>query len=214
MFCSKCGAKVNDGDVFCQNCGEKVPQNDSQKMAAMPTQDMQKRKYRLVGISAVAVIAVVVILVVVKIVGAFNGGYEKVIQKFIRAIQEEDGELLCSIYPPDYIDYMTGPGSFYSDEEELAEEFTEECEDRHDDLSYGVEDHPDICYFIENEEKLDEEELESLNYDLERNYDFEKGSVKEAYNVTFNVYIPGGKTYRLERCMMKIHGKWYMRRGI
>lgn len=37
---------------------------------------------------------------------------ENIIKKFVKAIENKDGNLLCSLYAPDYISYMIGPGSF------------------------------------------------------------------------------------------------------
>lgn len=222
MFCSKCGAQIKDGAAFCQKCGaglsgenrQNTTATNQQVYSSMPNKNQQTGNHRLIGMIGTAVIALVAIIVIVKVVGIFNGGYEKVIEKYLKAIQEEDGELLCSIYPPEYIDYLVGPGSFYSDEEDLAEDFTEECKDRHEDLSGGIEKHPDIEYDIVSEEKLEKEELESLNRSLKNDYDFEN-TVSEAYYVTFEVYIPGGeKVYTVERYLLKIRGKWYMGRGI
>lgn len=223
MFCSKCGAQIEDGAAFCTKCGAEAAEQHSRRTTAagyqvnesIQNKSKPEGNYRLIGMIGTAVIALVVIIVIIKVIGAFSGGYEKVIEKYLKAIQEEDGELLCSIYPPEYIDFLIGPGSFYSDEEGLAEDFTEECAERHEELSGGIYGHPDIEYDIVSEEKLGENELESLNNDLEDNYDFEENSVSQAYYVTFRVYIPGGeKVYTAERYLLKIHGKWYMGRGI
>lgn len=207
MFCENCGTQVKENMKFCPNCGNQITQGQNRKKE----ETAKKNKY--IGILTISVLAIVVIVLVFNVAGVF-GGYEKVIKKYVKAIQEEDGQLLCSIYAPEYIDYMTGSGSFFSNEEELAEEFTEECKEKHEDLSGGVENHPDIKYDIISEEKIDEEDLESLNDDLEDWYDFENDSVSEAYYVTFKVYIPGGDVYRVERYMLKIHGRWYMGRGM
>lgn len=206
MYCNKCGQQINPKGSFCPKCGNRI-----KVIRNHPAAGTVKRN-RYAGISAIAVLAVIVVIVVVKIAGG-NGGYEKVIEKYVQAIQEEDGELLCSLYAPDYVKYMVGPGSFYSEMGDYIDDLTEECEDKHEDLSSGIEKHPDIAYEIISEEPLDEADLERLNRSLE-DYDFEEDSVSEACYVTFLVYIPGGEDrYRCEQYMLKIHGKWYMNRG-
>ena len=84
---------------------------------------------------------------------------ENIIKKFVKAIENKDGNLLCSLYAPDYISYMIGPGSFYSDKDELIEEFTEECEDNYDLLSVSEDVKPNIKYKITNKEKLNSSDL-------------------------------------------------------
>lgn len=207
MFCENCGTQVSENTKFCPKCGTQIIQEENWKNK----ESIKKNKY--IGIFIILIVVVVGFSFWLNVSGVL-GGYEKIIEKYVKAIQEEDGELLCSIYAPEYVDYMTGSGSFFSDQEELAEFFAEECEEKHEDLSGGIESHPDIKYDIVNEEKLDESELEELNDDLEDWYDFEKNSVSKAYYVTFEVYIPGGTVYHAENYLLKIHGKWYMGRGM
>lgn len=139
---------------------------------------------------------------------------ENIIKKFVKAIENKDGNLLCSLYAPDYISYMIGPGSFYSDKDELIEEFTEECEDNYDLLSVSEDVKPNIKYKITNKEKLNSSDLEKLNSCLTEQLDFEKNSVSSAYYVTFTYYVSGSDyVYTVDRYLIKIKGKWYMGRG-
>lgn len=139
---------------------------------------------------------------------------ENVIKNFTKAIENKDGKLLCSLYAPDYISYMTGPESFYSDKDDLIEEFTEECEDNYDLLSVSEDVKPNIKYKITNKEKLNSCDLEELNNCLTEQLDFEKNSVSSAYYVTFTCYVSGSDhVYTADRYLIKIKGKWYMGRG-
>ena len=118
---------------------------------------------------------------------------ENVIKNFTKAIENKDGKLLCSLYVPDYISYMTGPESFYSDKDDLI---------------------PNIKYKITNKEKLNSSDLEELNNCLTEQLDFEKNSVSSAYYVTFTCYVSGSDhVYTADRYLIKIKGKWYMGRG-
>ncbi len=39
MFCEKCGAKLNDGDMFCEACGERVPIATSSETTPVPNSE-------------------------------------------------------------------------------------------------------------------------------------------------------------------------------
>lgn len=212
MFCKKCGGQIVEGVAFCKHCGTPV----NVERSAMLKPETASKKYRLVGIFAVGIVILIVILATAGIVTKVNGkGYEKVLQKYVKAIEQEDGELLYSLYAPAYVDWLVGPGSFYSETEYLISDYQEECKEHHEYLSNGIEKHPPIQYDIESAEKLNAEDLESLNRMLTRDYDFDENSVRQCYLVSCRIYIPGGNhSLTGERYIMKIRGKWYMGRGI
>lgn len=55
MFCSKCGSKINEGDLFCIKCGNKAESNNAIN---------KKNTYRdlIIGIIGITVFAIIVIM--------------------------------------------------------------------------------------------------------------------------------------------------------
>lgn len=145
MYCKKCGGEIEAGAVFCRHCGTAVVVNAGKK------EKNKSKKYKLIGILSVLVL----VLTVAGIIGKVSGkGYERVLKKYVKAIEQEDGGLLYSLYAPAYVDWLVGPGSFYSKIEYLISDYQEECEEHHEYLSDGIEKHPPIQYEIESAERL------------------------------------------------------------
>ena len=207
MYCKNCGERINDDMVFCPKCGVSC-MNESLHVVT------QSKKNKIIGLATICIIVGIILIIVLKITGIIGGNYEKVIKKCVKSIEKEDGKLLCSLYAPDYIDYMVGEGTFYSNIDSYIMDLTEECEEKHEYLSSGIEKHPNITYTIIEKKKLSNDELAELNDRLEEYYDFKRNSVRTAYHVTFRVFIPGGNhSYTYEQYMLKIGGRWYMNRG-
>ena len=197
MKCLKCNSEIDETSKFCTVCGCKVP--DVKKTKILGT--------KLVGIIAICIIALVVVICNVN-------GPERVIKNYVRAIETTNGRLLYKVYAPEYNNYLIGPGSFYSDKEELIDNYTEECEDNYEQLQGDSTKAKKIKYEIISKRKLDNEELEELNYCLEDQLNFKRNSSSAAYYVTFIIYMPGSDdVYTLERYIFKKGGKWYMGRG-
>lgn len=198
MFCRNCGEQIEEGNAFCANCGERINKEviEQQIYTAKKGRDDQKRKNRIIGIIATAIVAVIVAVVIVKVIGLFNGGYEKVIEKYIKAIQEDDGELLCSLYPPEIIENA---------ENYNKEELTEVCKGIKEDFFEGIENHQDIEYDIISVES-GESELESLNEQMKEEMGI---TVDEIYSIDLEVSM--GEVVCDDTCVIvKIRGKWYM----
>lgn len=68
VYCSNCGAKLDEKDVFCGACGAPVAKDGS---AAKSSNAASAKNYRMVGI---AVIAVVVLIVGGLVLKGFGGG--------------------------------------------------------------------------------------------------------------------------------------------
>lgn len=202
MFCRKCGEKIEEGNVFCPNCGERTTgERIEQQMYNVKKEKDNQRRNRIIGIVGIAIILVIAVLVIVKRVSLFNGGYEKVIENYVRAIQEEDGELLRSLYPSEVVEYTEGSDSTYN-----KEEMTEICKEIRKELAGGIENYQDIEYDIVSAEEIGEAELENLNKQIE-DYDF---TIRQAYYINLKMYIPEKEACDDTCCVVKIHGKWYM----
>ena len=188
MKCLKCHAEIDEVSRFCTVCGTKVP-------------DWKKLKALAIKLAGVALIIVALMAVVSNL-----NGPDKVIKKYVRAIETSNGKLMYKVYAPEYNEYLIGHGSFYS--------YTEECKDNYEELLGNNTKPQKIKYEIIKKEKLDKDELHDLNACLEDQLDFKRNSASAAYNVTFICYMPGSDdVYTLERYIFKIRGKWYMGRG-
>ena len=71
MYCSKCGAILNEEDVFCKKCGEKVVSDicnnqDSQSSVGSISRGKRLKKLTLGLIAVIVIIAIVVALIVTK----------------------------------------------------------------------------------------------------------------------------------------------------
>lgn len=197
MKCLKCHAEIDETLKFCTVCGTKVP-------------DWKKLKALTIKLAGIAVIIIVALIAVVSNVN----GPDKVIKKYVRAIETSNGKLMYKVYAPEYNEYLIGPGSFYSDKDELIDDYTEECKDDYEELLGNNTKPQKIKYEIIKKEKLDKDGLHDLNACLEEQLDFKRNSASTAYNVTFICYMPGSDdVYTLERYIFKIRGKWYMGRG-
>lgn len=214
MFCKNCGAQCKDESVFCTKCGQVLkPINPGMQVDNIPKTERRKKSKRRIWIGLLAG-GILVVLLILYLTGGFEKGYERVVRKYVKAINDENGALLYSIYMPEYTDWLTGPGSFYSSSRALADDFTDECQDRREDLMGDLDSPREIKYTILMAEKAEDDEIDSLDDEMYYSYDSDRGTIKDAYKVTFAVYMEGGDAYLLENYIVKAHGKWYMIRGI
>ena len=210
MFCRKCGGEITDGAAFCKYCGESIVKNKTEIIIASH-KNSENRKYRLIGIMAVVLVVLGILGVGLKVAG---NGYERVIKKYIKSIQNQDGELRFSTLAPDYIDSMIGPGNFYSSEKSFINNLTEECESDYKYFS-SCGENIKFKYEILEAQKLSKKDVEYVNKSL-RNYGFEKNCVSKAYDVTCQVVASGSEGIEVATrgfLVLRIHGKWYINRG-
>jgi uncharacterized membrane protein YvbJ len=96
-FCQECGNKMEDGIQFCNECGTKVgatkKEPQVQTIEKTPKQPLSKKNKLLLGIGAF----IVVLFGGLYMAGSSYYGEEKVMDRFIKAIQEEDMETVVEL---------------------------------------------------------------------------------------------------------------------
>ena len=81
MKCLKCHAEIDETSKFCTVCGTKVP-------------DWKKLKALTIKLAGIAVIIIVALIAVVSNVN----GPDKVIKKYVRAIETSNGKLMYKVF--------------------------------------------------------------------------------------------------------------------
>ncbi len=159
---------------------------------------------------AAAVVALILIILVLRAVTAKP--YKKVVNKFISAMQHEDGEKMLKLFPKEFVDKAIENLDDDSDKDDLVDEMedaletvNDSAEEKYGDkIKYKVEKYKDV-------EKLDKDELEELNDDLE-DIGMER-KVKKAYKVEVKVQVKGKDDKDSDSITFtigKVGGKWYM----
>ena len=81
MFCSKCGTKIEAGNLFCTKCGNKVEQNEQQDVEQKNLNDeTSMKKDKQTKIKKLKIVNIIIILFIIFIlVGIFL--YNKIINE-------------------------------------------------------------------------------------------------------------------------------------
>ena len=97
-FCSKCGAKLEDGAGFCHACGAKqadeakaVQPAETPKASTGNAAKAKKDNSSLVGIIAVAVVALLVIFLGVKL---FGSNYKTPLKKAVKSFNRQTTDVM------------------------------------------------------------------------------------------------------------------------
>lgn len=229
MFCRNCGTQMDEGVKFCPNCGtptEGPMGNAGQGTApAAPPTGKKKPPYVAIGAIVVAVVLVIAIIFgmrscVSNVAGGLgkstgeaksNGedSYTQVVETYMEAIEECDGEKYLSLSPEEMIEFQEKEEGL--DREEQEEEMTVKMEVDRIDL-YGEAD-VKYVYKIVDEKSWSEEEIKDAQNDLEASgIDMEIQAGKDV-NVQTTVMVDGEEdeehsgTQRL--MLIKVDGKWY-----
>lgn len=227
-FCSNCGKQLDDNAVFCNNCGTKLGQ-PAQQQYSQPV-DMSSYGFVNNGATAVkkgskktlvivcAFVAVLIAAVVILLVLVRGKGYEKPFDKMVKGVEKCDAKSLISMYIPDeFSDAILNDedlseklyGADYDEYcEKMGEQFQEELEDR-----YGK--NVKVSYKIINKEKLEKDELEDAQDQLDKNLDGikidYKPKVKEGYKVKVKISYKGDDNKATDTqsvCVFKVNNDW------
>ena len=178
-FCSKCGAKLEEGTKFCGTCGaeqtvQETPVAQEAPKAEAPAADAKEAKpvdkNKMVGLIAFAVVAVVAIVLVVALFSSiFGGGYKKPLKTIKKAInsQTTDVEDLFDVLPK-FV------GTAYDDalalvkdiDKDMVEELEDGIAEGLESIYEGLEDtygkKVKLSYEITDKEKLDKDDCEDI----------------------------------------------------
>ena len=177
-FCSKCGAKLEDGTKFCATCGAV---QDVQETAAAPAQEAPeaapaaekkpvKLDNKMVGLIAMGVIAIAAIVLICVIGSAlFGGGYKKPLKTLKKAFNSQTTDI------DDYLDVLPKfVGNAYDDalslvkdiDKDMVKELNKGIEEGLEEFYEGAEDafgkKVKASYKITDKEKLDKDDCEDI----------------------------------------------------
>ncbi|MBO5460579.1 MAG: zinc ribbon domain-containing protein [Ruminococcus sp.] len=210
MFCRKCGAQISGAEKFCPQCGAQVipaqqPNNGSGFQAGPASQPVKaaagKNKVPYLAIGALVIIAVIVIVLVKTLF--FSNNYEKPIKNFMKAVEEQDTDLLLSVFPDEIYEYM-------EEETGMDEEEVEEY------MEYSVESMADyylgdikIKYEIDDVRDLSKGEIQDIEDEFYDIMDIKDGKSVE---IETKVYVDGEKVEDEDITLevIKVGGKWYL----
>lgn len=110
MFCTKCGAKNEDGARFCVMCGEKQevvaperPKAFDKGIAMKPVPEFRTHKKIRVIPVCVTLLLLLAVILFPKIILSGNAE-KKIIKKFVDAQMSCDAEALLSMFPEEIFD--------------------------------------------------------------------------------------------------------------
>lgn len=107
-FCYKCGAQLEDGDVFCTSCGTKTeapasspaPQNASNEFGGYK-EPVRSKKTMIIIIAAIAaVVAIVASIFIIKSATSSTSSPEKVLDTLEEAFNKRDAKAFGEIVFP------------------------------------------------------------------------------------------------------------------
>ena len=91
MYCSKCGAKLEDGAVKCSYCSNEIPETEN----APKAQKAKKRKKKVIALCAI-IVAIMIAAVVVLLYSIRTP--EETAEQYIKAMVECDAEVAARLW--------------------------------------------------------------------------------------------------------------------
>jgi len=87
-YCSACGKKLNESDLFCYNCGKRVKQRENEEIKALEvkTDETEKEAKKEMGTGKEIALMIVILIIIVLITYAVvvYGDARKVVDIFIK----------------------------------------------------------------------------------------------------------------------------------
>lgn len=231
MFCEKCGKKLEENTLFCDKCGTKVEKGKNKKeehISYAPISPKPKKgKTIFLSILSVVLIATTVLFLVLWLTkgsscnsgenggngGSGNGGGTAVKEKrtpeylfdqYVKAYTKADIDAARDIFPPFYVRYAKNSLT----KEKLETSLKNAKKEYGNDFN--------ITYKITDKIKMDEDELEELNDDLEKYYDADVRA-DECYILKGTITFKGSKYEDPDPIdstrYCKFDGTWYFVQG-
>ena len=206
MFCKNCGAQIPDDSAVCSNCGTSTAPAKSAEGSFDVNALVKKvtgNKYFIPAVAGVAALLVIILLV------STLGGNAKVkpIKNYYNSILNEDLDKFLSLFPEEVIEYKE---DWYDDYEEYVEDSLEGTIEYWED-EYGKNLKNKVK--VNDNEKMDEDDLDDLKDLLKDNYDLSKKSVTEAWEIECDITFAGKDdedTDDYDFVVFKYEGKWYL----
>lgn len=214
MFCTKCGAKIDDGARFCVVCGAKLavdtpesPKVFTKGIVMEPVPEVRRRKkIRVVPICVIVILLLAVVLFP-KVI--FSGNEEeKLIKKFVDAEINCDAEEFLSMIPEPIFDKM------YEEDGISKIQFQSYIEKELKSAMQTVQDTVGedwkISYEILDIAELKGEDFDDVKYDYIDELDL---VIDAAKTVEVELFVKAKDTESsrvLDIDLVEIEGTWYL----
>ncbi|MBP3502638.1 MAG: zinc ribbon domain-containing protein [Clostridia bacterium] len=208
-FCENCGSELKDTDNVCPNCGaavEKTTKKDVKKDVKLKNEQEQtvntnesKKNTKTFAIIGGAAALVVILLVI--IIALCSGGYKKPLDYMCKGMQKADSKTFLKAFPAVMTEDL---------EDSIDNDYLEkQLESFEDEYGKNIK----ITYKILDKEKIDKEDLEDLQENLEDKYEDSKKKCKVSagYKLSVKMTIKGKDDKETDTSTInvyKIGGKW------
>ncbi len=183
MFCQFCGKEIAEGEA----CGCAKEREALGKTIENAEPEIRKNNTAFV-IAAVAAIAVVVAIIVLLIVSVSGGGCKKPVDKFVKAMNECDGELLVEASCTDkLLRYLDREEDM--EYEDVCDRFEDMIDDTIDDWEDYYGDNVKLSVKYGDKYELDDEEIEEI--EDEYRADGYRVKIEQAYEIECDFTIAG-----------------------
>lgn len=211
MYCSKCHKQSPDNFTSCAYCGAPFKHKKKPSARRFGVKE-QKRSFLSSGKKSVAVVVFAAVIVLVSVgVGIFTGAKPgSIVKKTVKAVQNGDEALYCSVYDDCYKEYCRQ--NIYFDDAAVSEALASPMNETDEFYTAECGEGYKLHGKVKSVDYLSESELEKLNAELTVNYGYTKEASKAAkLNVEITAEGPAGKytsVYKDYVCI-RLGGKWY-----
>ncbi|MGN1158695.1 MAG: hypothetical protein ACI4SE_00715, partial [Lachnospiraceae bacterium] len=195
------GYQMNNGMPYQNN---PAGYNPYAYQNAVPAKN--KKTGLIIGIIVAAIVIVAAVLIVILCFGGKRDSYEDAVKQYIKGVQEHDLSMMSETFPkPLRKEWIEDTLYWYDDEADFWEYFDESIE-------YYCGSNVKYSYEIEDEERMDRDDLDELEEDLEYYYDY-RCEITDAYELEVRINMKGkeGEDYSyMDFIAVKIKGEWYL----
>lgn len=197
MYCGKCGAKNEDGDVFCRECGERIL-GEAPRTAAPPPAREKQGHYRKVGILAVAVVIIAAAIAAFLLFG--GKPYERPLKLLTDGVNSQNAShLVQSMLPEKAVQKMAEENEDFM--ETMEEEALKGFDGQEVKISYKLEEANDA---------LTSDVSNSIRSELDNNYEI-KITDQKKLTVKLSVKMEEAEvSARVHLIVYEADGKWYL----
>ena len=205
-FCANCGAPMEDGDAVCGQCGTPVSNvvKDKAETKAAAAGGSTKKLGIAVAVGCVVVV-IAVIAVIANIVGGASG-YKSTLNKFVKAMKNDDGSTIVSISSS-----ISGDIYGAKDYDKMIDRFLDNKLD-------GYEDRIDsevkkITYEIKDKSEITDRKLEKYKDKLSDDYNVDTNGITKMIKIDkLKLTVKGSKKSSSDSIddlyLIKEDGKW------
>ncbi len=217
-FCTKCGARMEDGDRVCGQCGTPVEfigiENAAGGNVSVGDLGSSRKTKGTKGVKWIVFIVVAIIgFVIVSNVLDNYTGYKGAVRKMVKALEKGDIETLESLTSS-----VAQEEQSYRDEEDYDENYYEDYVfGTLDKYEEKVGDIKKISYEITDELELSERQQDIIEEKLIDNFNMDTSSIKKIVTVDLRLTVRGeekSSIYDVQQLyLIKESGGWKIYRG-